>query len=163
MKDINWLDNLKLRLGWGQTGNSGGATDLSVNGLNVNGMYVYYAPGAAMGLGNNPDVQKGFYPVLKDAKLKWETNEQTNIGIDAAFFGSQLVIGLDYFIRTSKDLLLYRQIRASSGYQDIYTNYGEIQNKGFEFMVGWNKRFNKDLSLNLTLTGYYIYFKKRLS
>ena len=153
MKDINWLDNLKLRLGWGQTGNSGGATDLSVNGLNVNGMYVYYAPGAAMGLGNNPDVQKGFYPVLKDAKLKWETNEQTNIGIDAAFFGSQLVIGLDYFIRTSKDLLLYRQIRASSGYQEIYTNYGEIQNKGFEFMVGWNKRFNKDLSLNLTFTG----------
>ena len=153
MKDIKWLDNLKLRLGWGQTGNSGGATDYSVNGLNVDGKYVFYSPGASLGLGNNPNVIKGYYPVLKDAKLKWETNEQTNIGIDAAFFGSQLVVGLDYFVRTSKDLLLWRQIRSSSGYQQLYTNYGEIQNKGFEFMVGWNKRFNNDLALSVTFTG----------
>ncbi|MBQ0056390.1 MAG: TonB-dependent receptor [Bacteroidales bacterium] len=153
MKDIDWIDNLKLRAGWGQTGNSGGATDLSVTGLNVDGMYVYYGQGAALGLGNNPNVVKGFYPVLKDLGLKWETNEQTNIGIDAAFFGSEFVVGLDYFIRTSKDLLLYKQIRSSSGYDNIYTNYGEIENRGLEIMLGWNKRFNNDLSVNVTFTG----------
>lgn len=153
MQNVEWIDNLKLRAGWGQTGNSGGATDLSVNGLNVDGKYVYYAPDAALGLGNNPEVVKGYYPVLKDMKLQWETNEQTNFGIDAAFLGSQFVLSVDYFIRNTKDLLLYKQIRASSGYTQLYSNYGEIQNRGLEIMLGWNKQFNDDFSLNITMTG----------
>ena len=154
MKNVEWLDNLKLRFGWGQTGNSGGATDMSVIGLNQDAMYVYYNASANIGMGTGtPDVSKGFYSVLKDTNLKWETNEQLNIGIDAAFFGSMLVIGLDYFVRTSKDLLLWRNIRPSSGFASIYTNYGEIENKGFEFMVGFNKRINKDWAINATLTG----------
>ena len=154
MKSVSWVDNLKLRFGWGQTGNSGGATDNAVIGLNVDGRYVYYAKDAAIGMGTGtPNVIMGYYSVLKDDKLKWETNEQLNFGIDAAFFGSQLVIGLDYFIRTSKDLLLNRNIRPTSGYSTIYTNYGEIENKGIEFMVGYNKRINKDWAINATLTG----------
>ena len=154
MKSLTWVDNLKLRFGWGQTGNSGGATDLSVTGLNVDGRYVYYGANSAIGMGTGtPSVSTGYYSILKDTNLKWETNEQLNFGIDAAFFGSQLVIGLDYFIRTSKDLLLERNIRPSSGFAKIYTNYGEIENKGFEFMVGYNKRINKDWSVNAQLTG----------
>ena len=154
MKNVEWVDNLKLRFGWGQTGNSGGATDLSVIGLNQDGMYVYYNASSPIGMGTGtPNVIRGFYNVLKDTSLKWETNEQLNFGIDAAFFNSQLVIGLDYFVRTSKDLLLYRNIRPSSGYSTIYTNYGEIENKGLEFLVGFNKRINKDLSINVQLTG----------
>ena len=154
MKNVEWIDNLKLRFGWGQTGNSGGATDMSVIGLNQDGAYVYYNALSPIGMGTGtPDVLKGFYSVLKDTNLKWETNEQFNIGIDAAFFGSELVIGLDYFVRTSKDLLLWRNIRPSSGFASIYTNYGEIQNKGIEFMVGYNKRINKDWSINAQLTG----------
>ena len=153
MKNQDVVSNLKLRAGWGQTGNSGGATDLSVTGLNIDGRYVYYKEGAALGLGNNPNVVTGFYPVLKDTNLKWETNEQLNFGVDAAFLGGDLVVGLDYFVRTSKDLLLYRQIRPTSGYSQIYTNYGEIQNKGLEFSVGYNHRVNNDLSFNVMLTG----------
>ena len=154
MKNISWIDNLKLRFGWGQTGNSGGATDLAVTGLNVDGRYIYYNNTDPVGMGTgSTNITTGFYNVLKDTDLKWETNEQTNIGIDAAFFGGQLVIGLDYFVRTSKDLLLYRNIRPSSGYDKIYTNYGEIQNKGLEFSIAYNKRINKDLSINATLTG----------
>ena len=154
MQDQEVVSNLKLRAGWGQTGNSGGATDLSVTGLNVDGRYVYYTPGAAMGLGTGtPNVSTGFYPVLKDTNLKWETNEQLNIGIDAAFLNNDLVVNLDYFTRTSKDLLLYRQIRASSGYTQIYTNYGEIENKGIEFSVAYNHRVNKDFSFNVAVTG----------
>ena len=154
MKDIKWIDNLKLRFGWGQTGNSGGATDLSAPGLNLDGRYIYYKNTDPIGMGTgSTNISTGFYNVLKDPDLKWETNEQTNIGLDAAFFGGQLVIGLDYFVRTSKDLLLYRNIRPSSGFDKIYTNYGEIQNKGLEFSIAYNKRINKDLSINATLTG----------
>ena len=154
MKKVEWIDNLKLRFGWGQTGNSGGATDMSVVGLNVDGRFIYYNALANIGAGTGtPNVITGYYSVLKDTNLKWETNEQLNIGLDAAFFGSQLVIGLDYFIRTSKDLLLWRNIRPSSGFASIYTNYGEIENKGIEFLVGFNKRINKDWSVNAQLTG----------
>lgn len=154
MQNQEIVSNLKLRAGWGQTGNSGGPTDLSATGLNVDGMYVYYRQGAAMGLGTGtPSVVKGYYPVLKDTNLKWETNEQLNIGLDAGFLHGDLNVSLDYFVRTSKDLLLERQIRPTSGYDKIYTNYGEIENKGLEFMVSYNHRVNKDFSWNATLTG----------
>ena len=154
LKKVEWLDNLKFRFGWGQTGNSGGATDYNVVGLNPDGRYVYYNASSPIGMGTGtPNVSIGYYSILKDPNLKWETNEQMNFGIDAAFFGSQLVIGLDYFIRTSKDLLIVRNIRPSSGFATIYTNYGEIENKGIEFMIGFNKRFSKDFAFNATLTG----------
>ncbi|MCQ2242756.1 MAG: TonB-dependent receptor [Bacteroidaceae bacterium] len=154
MQNQNVVSNLKLRAGWGQTGNSGGETDLAVTGLNVDGMYVYYNQGAAMGLGTGtPNVIKGYYPVLKDTNLKWETNEQLNIGVDAGFLNGELNVSIDYFVRKSKDLLLYRQIRATSGYDQIYTNYGEIENKGLEFMASYNHRVNKDFSFSATLTG----------
>ena len=154
MKQVEWIDNLKLRFGWGQTGNSGGATDDAVTGLNVDGRYIYYNALSPIGAGTGtPAVITGFYSKLKDTNLKWETNEQLNFGIDAAFFGSKLVIGLDYFVRKSKDLLLSRNIRPTSGYSSIYTNYGEIENKGFEFLVGYNTRINKDWTINAQLTG----------
>ena len=154
MKNQNLFSNLKLRAGWGQTGNSGGPTDLSAIGLNVDGRYVYYGAGEAMGLGTGtPNVITGYYPVLKDTNLKWETNEQINVGLDAALWNGEITIGLDYFIRTSKDLLLNRHIRATSGYSTIYTNYGEIENKGLEFSLGWNHRFSKDFTFNAMLTG----------
>ncbi len=154
MKNQNLFSNLKLRAGWGQTGNSGGPTDLAVTGLNIDGRYVYYGAGAPMGLGTGtPTVTVGYYPVLKDTNLKWETNEQINVGLDAALWNGEITLGLDYFIRTSKDLLLEREIRATSGYSMIYTNYGEIENKGLEFSLGWNHRFNKDFTLNAMLTG----------
>ena len=154
MKQVEWIDNLKLRFGWGQTGNSGGATDDAVTGLNVDGRYIYYNALSPIGAGTGtPAVITGFYSKLKDTNLKWETNEQLNFGIDAAFFGSKLVIGLDYFVRKSKDLLLSRNIRPTSGYSNIYTNYGEIENKGFEFLVGYNTRINKDWTINAQLTG----------
>lgn len=154
LKEVDWLNNLKIRAGWGQTGNSGGATDLSVIGLKVDGRYQYFLNGSSIGLGTGtPNVTTGYYPILADTNLKWETNEQTNIGIDAAFLNNEIIIGLDYFIRTSKDLLLKRQIRATSGYKEIYTNYGEIENKGLEFSIAYNKRISRDFSINATFTG----------
>ncbi|MCQ2221182.1 MAG: TonB-dependent receptor, partial [Prevotella sp.] len=154
MQNQNVVSNLKLRAGWGQTGNAGKATDLAVTGLNIDGRYVYYNAGEAMGLGTGtPNVVSGYYPVLKDTNLKWETNEQLNIGLDASFLRGELAVTVDYFVRTSKDLLNYRKIRYSSGYDQIYTNYGEIENKGIEFSLNYNHRVNKDFSFNAAITG----------
>ena len=154
MKNVKWINNLKLRIGWGQTGNSGGATDLAVAGLSSqNVKYSYYSKGQGIGYWNGMSFDTGFYSPLVDTNLKWETNEQWNFGLDFGLLNGDLNIGLDYFIRTSKDLLLNRQIRASQGNTAIYTNYGEIENKGFEFSIAYNKRLNKDWTINATLTG----------
>ena len=151
MRDITWISNLKLRFGWGQTGNSGGATDHAVPGLLTSGVkYQYYGEGEGMGTLN---FKTGFYSPLVDTNLKWETNEQWNIGLDFSLLNGDLNVGLDYFIRTSKDLLLNRQIRASQGNTAIYTNYGEIENKGFEFSIAYNKRLNEDWTISATLNG----------
>ncbi len=151
MKNVTWINNLKLRLGWGQTGNSGGATDFAVPGLSSNGSKCqYYTSGESM---DHLNFQTGFYSPLVDTNLKWETNEQWNFGLDFGLLNGDLNIGLDYFIRTSKDLLLNRQIRASQGNTAIYTNYGEIENKGFEFSIAYNKRLNKDWTISASLTG----------
>jgi outer membrane receptor protein involved in Fe transport len=104
-----------------------------------------------MGLGATPSADAGTYQGLVDTNLKWETNEQTNVGIDLGLLKGDLNITLDYFIRTSKDLLIYRQTRPSTGYTSVYTNYGEIENKGFEFSINYNKRLNKDWTIGATL------------
>lgn len=154
MQNQDIVSNLKLRVGWGQTGNSGGSTDLSVAALTAASVkYNFYSQGGNMGLGTTPSATGGTYQGLVDTNLKWETNEQTNIGIDLGLLQGDLNITADYFIRRSKDLLLYRQTRPSSGFTQVYTNYGEIENKGFEMSISYNKRLNKDWSINATLNG----------
>lgn len=154
MQNQDIVSNLKLRVGWGQTGNSGGSTDLSVAALTAAAVkYNFYSQGGNMGLGTTPSATGGTYQGLVDTNLKWETNEQTNIGIDLGLLQGDLNITADYFIRRSKDLLLYRQTRPSSGFTQVYTNYGEIENKGFEMSISYNKRLNKDWSINATLNG----------
>ena len=154
MKDVDWISNLKLRVGWGQTGNSGGATDFAVAGLSTaNVKYSYYQEGQGIGANNGLNFSTGFYSPLVDTNLKWETNEQLNFGLDFGLLNGDLNVTLDYFIRTSKDLLLNRQIRPSQGNTAIYTNYGEIQNKGLEFGISYNKRLNKDWTISAQLNG----------
>jgi hypothetical protein len=97
-------------------------------------------------------LSNGYVRTLVDTNLKWETNEQTNIGLDLGFNGN-LNIAMDYFIRTSKDLLLNQSIRPSAGYTEVYTNYGEIQNKGFEFSIDYQTKINNDWTIGATLTG----------
>lgn len=147
IKNLNIFSNLKLRVGWGQTGNSGSATNLSVPQISSDRiMYYYFNNGttvAGSGLARTSEI---------DTNLKWETNEQTNIGLDLGFFDNSLNISMDYFIRDAKDLLLYRNIRPSTGYTNIYTNAGHIRNKGFEFSVNYNKQFG-DWNFSATLTG----------
>ncbi len=154
MDNVPAITNLKLRLGWGQTGNSGGATDKNVDALTSNTIaYYFYGQNGVAGLGSTRQVANGLVKSLVDTNLKWETNEQTNIGLDLGFLDNNLNFTLDYFTRTSKDLLLYQAIRPSAGYNSVYTNYGEIENKGIEFSVNYKKQINRDLNIGATLTG----------
>src|SRR5450759_5291188 len=148
------ISNLKLRLGWGQTGNSGGPTDLSVTALTTNQIqYFFYGQNGQSGMNTTRQLVTGYAPTLTDPRLKWETNEQTNVGIDLGLLNNSLTVTVDYFIRTAKDLLLYQSIRPSSGYTQVYTNYGDIENKGIEFSVNYKKQINQDWTFGAILTG----------
>ncbi|MGN0047422.1 MAG: SusC/RagA family TonB-linked outer membrane protein [Bacteroides sp.] len=139
IKNLNVFDNLKLRIGWGRTGNAGSATSKGVNQLST--YRISYDWGKLDGPATDYTKVQGvaqFYAI--DTNLKWETNEQTNFGLDMAFLKGELTVTMDYFIRKTKDLLLNRQIRPSSGHSRVYTNYGNIENKGFELGIGYNKR-----------------------
>ena len=152
LKDVKFVDNLKVRVGWGQTGNAGGVAGKGVAALSGDAAYCYYPEGGVSGYWGNRNRETGWYAPLVDTNLKWETTEMTNFGIDFAFL-NDWDITLDYFIKNTKDLLLYQQIRPTAGFTQVYTNYGEIQNKGFEFALGYHHQFTKDFSFNARLTG----------
>lgn len=65
---------------------------------------------------------------------------------------NELSFSVDYFIRNSKDLLIYRQIRPSTGFTSVYTNAGHIRNKGFEISAAWNKSFG-DWNVGVRVNG----------
>ena len=154
MKDVKWINNLKLRVGWGQTGNAGniaGRADYAL--ATAETTYQFYKEGAGGGPTGSFNRYIGAYAPLVDNNLKWETNEQLNFGLDFGLLNGALNITLDYFVKKTKDLLLERQIRPSAGYSSIYTNFGQINNYGFEFSVNYNKRLNKDWTINVAFNG----------
>lgn len=152
MRDVKFVDNFKFRVGWGQTGNAGNMAGKAIVALSGDAAYAFYGPNGISGYWGNRNRETGWYAPLVDPNLKWETTEMTNFGIDFAFLNNW-DITLDYFIKDTKDLLLSRQIRSSAGYTQIYTNYGEIENKGFEFVVGYHKQVNRDFGFNVRVTG----------
>jgi len=154
LKDVKAISNAKVRIGWGQTGNAGGIVGRSTYALtNVDTKYQFYKEGMGGGSTGSFDRVQGFYAPLVDTNLKWETNEQLNFGIDLGFLNGDLNITMDYFIRKTKDLLLDRQIRKSAGNSSIYTNFGQIDNKGFEFSINYNKQLNQDWGINVAFNG----------
>ncbi len=139
MKNVKWLSNGKLRLGWGQTGNS-----------NIGG----YKWGSAMstmetGLGLS------YRPAnLKNLDIKWETQEQINVGLDLGFFNGRIAITADWYKKVSKDMLMQLTLpsimgtsgNASSALAAPYGNYGDIENTGFEFEIKARPIESKDFS-----------------
>jgi iron complex outermembrane receptor protein len=140
LKDSDALSDLKLRLGWGKTGQQDGdikdygwvrTYDVSVG---TNGLYpiagldgVLYRPG------NYTD------------KLKWETTTTYNVGLDFGFANQRLTGSIDYYYRKTTDLLNYAKAPAMSGYKNMmWQNIGSLKNTGIEASISWKAIANKD-------------------
>lgn len=133
-----WLDNLKFKLSYGETGND-----------NV-GYYAY------QGLYDTKMYQGsvGAFPSqLTNPAIKWESNKQTNIGIEFGLF-NRLSVSAEYFLRTSKNLLLNSPLAPSTGMESILKNIGDIQNTGVEFDLNYSafktNSFNWDIAMNIS-------------
>ena len=165
LSNIEWLSELKLRGGWGQTGNQAGISSYAYlqrykiarqnwwgNGANANAM-ITLAPNSF----SNPN-------------LTWETTTQSNIGLDVALFKNRLAFAIDAYIKNTTNLLMEVPLPATSPVPSIYRNEGEMTNKGIEFSVDsrnltgeleWNTNFNISLNRNklnkLSLQKVYYY------
>jgi len=118
------MNEIKIRGGYGRTGNAniGSYTYLNAITLNRN-----YAAGSTRVFGSQ---QSGF----ANPDLTWEKNEQTNFGIDLGFMQNRITFSADYFVRNSDGMLLNKDLPSIVGYATTYqANLGKLQNKGFEF------------------------------
>lgn len=142
-KDV--MDFLKLRLSWGQVGNQN--VD-AFQYLATIASDVYYNSG-------NTTANYGSYPSrTANEELTWETSEQFNIGIDARLF-NRLNVNLDYYIKTTKDWLVWSPTYATTGFESALINGGDVRNSGFEFNLTWNDRIGNDFRYSVGFNGAY--------
>ncbi|MBK5722065.1 TonB-dependent receptor [Dysgonomonas sp. Marseille-P4677] len=157
MQGLDWLDDLKIRGGWGQTGNQSGIGDYAyLQRYNIRRIEWFKEDG-------NGDVQENALPTISQANLptrdlKWETTTQTNIGVDLTALNNRLTINMDYYYKRTKDMLMWVTLpTGAAAANSIQRNEGEMTNKGFEFSVNsrnfegefsWTTDFNISFNRN---------------
>lgn len=120
--EVAWLDNLTLKVSYGQQGNDAiGA----YNAWQRTYMYGY---------------SNGYYPgvrisQLENKNLKWEKNNNLNAGIEAKMLNGRLSVSLDAYYKKTTDMLLFRSLPLSSGYSGVYENVGNMKNIGFDLTL----------------------------
>jgi len=148
-KSLDWLSYLKMRLSYGINGNQslGSYGSLSKMGLSY---YVF-------GDGGNTSV--GTYPSsLSNNELVWEKTKSLNLGFNINVLDNKISTELDIYKGSTNDLLVQRGLSGMTGYSSVWTNLGEIQNKGIEITINtlnisktdfsWDTRFSFSLNRN---------------
>ncbi|NLA48764.1 MAG: TonB-dependent receptor [Bacteroidales bacterium] len=153
MGNISFINELKLRAGWGVTGNQGIGSYYSLERLGTSGVMLYqgvWIPGYAPSSNPNPD-------------LRWEKKSETNIGIDASFLNHSLNLTIDLYQRNTKDLLYEYSVPVPPNlYSTTWLNVGKMRNQGIEFSINanpvkksnfsWNLDFNISYNINELLS-----------
>lgn len=143
MKQVEWIDNLKLRVSMGQSGNdnvSAYQTQGQISGAQ------YYTFGTTDVIGNVPNN-------LRNMDLGWERTTEYNIGMDFAFLRSRISGSIEFYNRETNDLIMNKTVPITSGYSSVKANVGSVRNRGFEFTLNTvnieTKNFRWSTSLNI--------------
>lgn len=151
METAKWLDFLKLRASWGQNGNCDVSKFQYLSLISSNNNYGGYPFGDTM-----DQLSTGSYAYrLTNPNLKWETQEQLNIGIDARFLNNRLSMELDWYSRTTRDWLVLPPVFMSLGADAAYENGGNVRNTGAELGLHWNDNVGKDFQYGVNLSLAY--------
>jgi len=162
MQNVNWISDLKIRAGWGETGNLPPYTVLYPS-------YTLLSPGAPYAYNSSPTAAPGVTTTsqIGNPNLKWESGAQTNIGFDATFLNQRLTFSADYYHKKVKNMIFSQMGSLVFGGPITQINVpGFDINKGLEFNIdasivkgrdfGWdvnfNISFNKNLITNLDTT-----------
>ena len=148
MKDTPF-STLKLRLGWGKTGQQEGIGD-----YNYFANYVMSNGGQGSWYDVSGDGSKA-RPNVYNPELKWETTTTTNVGLDWGFMNGRLTGSIDWYYRKTTDLLNWATFSAMANFRNaFYKNIGSLRNTGIEFSVNWKAISTDDLlwTLDYNLT-----------
>lgn len=152
LKDVQWLDNLKLRLSYGEVGNDGISSSLWAQNWTAT------TDRREQAIVNHAFIPSyGLSTELANTDLKWETTITRNLGIDFGLFNNRLTGSVDAYWNTTKDLLMRTTIPGITGFTSTYANIGQTSNKGVEIALqgvliktkdwnvtaGFNINFNK--------------------
>ncbi|MCD8177777.1 MAG: TonB-dependent receptor [Tannerellaceae bacterium] len=142
----NWLDDMKIRVGWGRNGNARVDQNaaLTLVGSDIDDQWSF----------DGNTFNQGYYLKYTGNKdVKWEISEQVNVGLDATLFSlsnNTLTMSMDYYVKTTRDILLPFQLPSFGGFtNDPYINAGKIENKGFDFTANYTHAKHQDFSFNV--------------
>lgn len=138
----NWLSNAKLRVGWGQNGNQRIDRDAPFILIGTDTEKQWY-------FGNG--YSQGYVPTYVGNKdIKWETSQQTNIGLDMTFFKNHLDVSMDFYVKQTSDMLLTMPIPSFGAFPNSpFFNAGDLKNTGFEVVVNYRNSIGKDFDYNI--------------
>jgi TonB-linked SusC/RagA family outer membrane protein len=150
LKDVQVLDNLKLRLSYGAVGN---------DGISANVWKTQWSSSGLTGYSIN-EVRQGAYnpaSTIANPNLKWETTITRNLGLDFSFLDRRISGTIDVYKNSTKDLLMLTSISAISGFTSTYQNVGSTSNKGVELSLSGDIVRKKDFNLT---AGFNINFNR---
>ena len=127
IKNLGWISNLKLRLSYGVTGNNAGVSRYATT-TGISSTIAYYPFGSIYNQGMRASG-------IVDKDIKWEKSHEWNIGLDFGFLNNRISGSVDWYTKTSKDLLAYITLPLEAGGQKIYTNIGSVRNTGIELAL----------------------------
>ncbi|MFA6702652.1 MAG: TonB-dependent receptor [Dysgonamonadaceae bacterium] len=140
MSDIDWIDDLKLRGGWGKTGNQSGISDYAYLQMYDIQRIPWWETGKDRAVVNiNP-------ANMRNRDLTWETTTQSNIGIDITLLKSRITFTADAYYKYTTNLLMNVPLPGGLDFSNIYRNEGEMENRGFEFALNTRNIDNKDFN-----------------
>lgn len=159
LRDVDWLNRLRLNVGYGLSGNLGALS--SYNSLQL------VKPNGVLSVDDTPYVTLG---VARNANpdLRWEVRSTANVGVEASFLNSRIVATAEYYYSKTSDMLyLYDVPVPPYAYDKMLANIGSMSNSGFELGLGFTPIARKDMELNIncnltyqrnkliSLSGYY--------
>ncbi len=156
IKSMKLFDELKFRLSYGISGNQGISPYQTLSRYGVEQYYDNGKWNTAIGPGyvvatEGDDSRFKIWGGIPNVDLKWETTAQSDLGIDMAFFNHRMRVVFDYYVKNTSDLLRERLLSLSSGYNRMWVNDGEIQNKGFEISLDNDIVRSKDFTFSTSL------------
>lgn len=146
MQDIDWIEKLKLRVGYGAIGNQN--IDLYAYSDRYSGRYYYFFSGAQDGYAQT---------TLGNTNLKWETSHQLNAGIDFELFKGEFGGSLDWYYKVTENMLVRESLPISVGKASTpWINNGSVLNTGIDLELYYRKQY-KDWGFDVTLNGGYLH------
>jgi TonB-linked SusC/RagA family outer membrane protein len=151
VRDVEWISQLKPRIGVGTTGNS--AIDPYVTLGAVTPNFYHFGATTVIGMvGSDPSLAEDDRALMTNLELGWEKTTQYNLGIDFSLFNGRVGGAIDMYTSTSKDLLMKQSIPSLTGYLSTWANVGVLQNKGIDITLNTVNVQTRDFTWESSLT-----------